>query len=78
MKVENLFLVKLRKLQKKSRGSQAKFSNECELCGGNHNVEQCPHERKFRLGTDTTSSDSKEKLSDKKSRSVDYPKTQRR
>ena len=30
------------------------------------------------MGTDTTSSDSKEKLPDGKSRSVDYPKTQRR
>ena len=33
---------------------------------------------KFSLGTDTTSSDSKEKLPDGKSKSVDYPKTQRR
>ena len=37
-----------------------------------------PHERKFSLGTDTTSSDSKEKLPDKKSKSVDYLKTPRR
>ena len=50
----------------------------CELCGGNHKVEQCPHERKFSLGMDTTSSDSKEKLPDGKSKSVDYPKTQRK
>ena len=62
----------------KSRGSQAKSNNECELCGGNHKVEQCPHERKFSLGTDTISSDSKERLPDGKSKSVDYPKTQRR
>ena len=62
----------------KPRGSQAKSSDECELCGGNHKVEQCPHERKFSLGTDTTSSDSKEKLLNGKSKSVDYPKTQRR
>ena len=55
-----------------------KSSNECELCGGNHKVEQCPHEKRFSLGTDTTSSDSKEKLPDRKSKSVDYPKTQRR
>ena len=40
--VENLFPVRLKKPQKKSRGSQAKSSNECELCGGNHKVEQCP------------------------------------
>ena len=66
------------KVPERSRGSQAKFNNECELCGGSHKVEQCPHERKFSLGTDTTSSDSKEKLLNGKSKSVDYPKTQRR
>ena len=66
------------KAPERSRGSQAKSNNECELCGGNHKVEQCPHERKFSLGTDTTSSDSKEKLPNGKSKSVDYPKTQRR
>ena len=66
------------KTPEKSKGLQAKSNNECELCGGNHKVEQCPHERKFSLGTDTTSSDSKEKLPDGKSKSVDYPKTQRR
>ena len=76
------FLGKIRNISKKapekSRGSQAKSNNECELCGGNHKVEQCPHERKFSLGTDTTSSDSREKLPNGKSKSVDYPKTQRR
>ena len=69
---------KIEKAPEKSRGSQVKSSNECELCGGNHKVEQCPHERKFSLGTDTTSSDSKEKLLNGKSKSIDYPKTQRR
>ena len=49
----------LKKAPEKPRGSQAKSNNECELCGGNHKVEQCPHERKFNLGTDTTSSDIK-------------------
>ena len=62
------------KAPEKSRGS----NNECKLCGGNHKVEQCPHERKFTLGTDTTSSDSKEKLPNSKSKSVHYPKTQRK
>ena len=66
------------KAPEKSRGSQAKSNNECELCGRNHKVEQCPHERKFSLGTDTTSSDSKEKLPNGKSKSVDYSKTQRK
>ena len=45
------------KAPEKSRGSQVKPSNECELCG--HKVEQCPHKRKFSLGKDTTSSDSR-------------------
>ena len=72
------FSGKIEKTPEKSRGSQVKSSNECELCGGNHKVEQCPHERKFSLGTDTTSSDSKEKLLNGKSKSVDYLKTQRR
>ena len=66
------------KAPEKSRSSQVKSNNECELCGGNHKVEQCPHERKFSLGTDTTSSDSKEKLPNGKSKSVDCSKTQRK
>ena len=82
MKVKNLFQIKLgtflRKPQKKSKGSQVKSNNECELCGGNHKVEQCPHERKFSLGTDTTSSDTKDKLPDGKSKSVDCSKSQRK
>ena len=65
------------KAPEKSKSSQVKPNNECELCGGNHKVEQCPHERKFSLGMDTTSSDTKEKLPDGKSKSVDYSKPQR-
>ena len=60
----------------KLKSSQAKPKNKCELCGGNHKVEQCPHERKFSLGMDTTSSDTKDKLPDSKSKSVDYSKPQ--
>ena len=55
---------------------QVKPNNECELCGGNHKAEQCPHERKFSLGMDTTSCDTKEKLPDGKSKSVDYSNPQ--
>ena len=58
----------------KSKNLQAKPKNECELCGGNHKAEQCPHERKFSLGMDTTSSDTKDKPPDCKSKSVDYLK----
>ena len=47
---------------------QTKPKIECELCGGNHKVEQCPHERKFSLGMDTTSSDMKDKLLNDKSK----------
>ena len=60
----------------KLKSSQAKPKYECELCGGNHKVEQCPHERKFSLGMDTTSSYTKDKLPNGKSKSVDYSKPQ--
>ena len=61
-----------KKVPEKSKSLQVKPKNKCELCGGNHKAEQCPHERKFSLGMDTTSSDTKEKLPDGKSKSVDY------
>ena len=64
------------KAPEKSKSLQVKPKNECELCGGNHKAEQCPHQRKFSLGMDTTSSDTKEKLPDGKSKSVDYSKPQ--
>ena len=35
------------KTPEKSKSSQVKPNNECELCGGNHKAEQCPHERKL-------------------------------
>ena len=60
----------------KSKSLQAMPKIECELCGGNHRVEQCPHERKFSLGMDTTSSDTKDRLPNGKSKSVDYSKPQ--
>ena len=60
----------------KSKSLQAMPKIECELCDGNHRVEQCPHERKFSLGMDTTSSDTKDRLPNGKSKSVDYSKPQ--
>ena len=60
----------------KSKSLQAKPKYECELCGGNHKAEQCPHERKFSLGMDTTSSDTKDKFPDGKSKRVNYSKPQ--
>ena len=44
-----------KKIPEESKHSQVKPKNECELCGGNHEAEQCPHETKFSLGMDTTS-----------------------
>ena len=60
----------------KSQSLQAMPKIECKLCGRNHRVEQCPHERKFSLGMDTTSSDTKDRLPNSKSKSVDYSKPQ--
>ena len=74
------FLGKTRDVSKvapeKSKNLQAKPKIECELCGGNHKVEQCPHERKFSSGMDTTSSDTKDRFPNSKSKSVDYSKPQ--
>ena len=60
----------------KSKNIQSISKIECELCGGNHEVDQCPHERKFSLGINTTSSDTKDRFLNGKSRSVDYSKPQ--
>ena len=60
----------------KSKNLQSKSKSECELCGGNHEVEQCPHERKFSSGMGTTSSDTKDRFPNGKSKSVDYSKPQ--
>ena len=80
MKVRNLISGKTRDVSEvapeKFRSLQAKTKIECELCGGNHRVEQCPHERKFSLGMDTTSSDTKDRLPNGKSKSVDYTRPQ--
>ena len=60
----------------KFKDLQSKSKIECELCGGNHKVEQCPHERKLSSGIDTTSSDTKDRFPNGKSKSVDYSKPQ--
>ena len=49
---------------------------ECELCGRNHEADQCPHERRFSLGINTTSPDIKDRFPNGKSRSIDYSKPQ--
>ena len=60
----------------KSKNIQSISKIECELCGGNHEAVQCPHERKFSSGINTTSSDTKDRFPNGKSRSVDYSKPQ--
>ena len=60
----------------KSKSLQAKPKIKCELCGRNHKVEQCCHEKRFSLGMDTTSFDTKDKFPNGKSKSVDYSKPQ--
>ena len=60
----------------KSRNIQSISKIECELCGGNHEVDQCPHERKFSSGMDTTSSDMRDRFPGGKSKSVDCSKPQ--
>ena len=49
---------------------------ECELCGGNHKADQCPHERRFSSEVNIIRSDGKDRFPNGKSRSVDYSKSQ--
>ena len=60
----------------KSKNIQTIPKIGCELCGGNHEVDQCPHERRFSSEINTTSSDRKGKFPNSKSRSVDYSRPQ--
>ena len=60
----------------KSKNIQSIFKIECELCGGNHEADQCPYQRRFSLGINTTSPDIKDRFPNGKSRSVDYSKLQ--
>ena len=62
MKVGNLFWVKAKDIfemvPEKSKNMQSIPKIGCELCSGNHKVDQCPHERRFSLEINTTSSES--------------------
>ena len=50
---------------------------ECELCGGNHEADQCPHESRFsQLGIDATRPNTRDRFPKGKSRSIDYSKPQ--
>ena len=60
----------------KSKHIQTIPKIECELCGGNHEADQCPHERRFSSGKITTRLDIKNRFPNGKSRSIDYSKPQ--
>ena len=48
---------------------------ECELCGGNHGTDQCPHESRFsQLGKDASRPKTRNRFPKGKSRSIDYLK----
>ena len=73
----------LRKAKDVSKGIPEKPKNiqsiskiECESCGGNHEADQCPHERRFSSEINTTNPDRKDRLPNGKSRSIDYSKPQ--
>ena len=52
---------------------------ECELCGGNHETDQCPHESRFsQLGKDASRLKTRNRFPKGKSRSIDYLKPQRK
>ena len=55
----------------KSKNIQTIPKIECELCGGNHEADQCPHERRFSSGKNTTRLDIKDRFPNGKSRIVD-------
>ena len=60
----------------KSKKIQSIPKIECELCGGNHEADQCPHERRFSSEINTTHSNRKGRFPNGESRSVDYSKPQ--
>ena len=56
---------------------QSIFKVECELCGGNHETDQCPHESRFsQLGKDASRPNTRNRFPKGKSRSIDYSKPQ--
>ena len=64
-------------IPEKSKNIQSISKIECELCGGNHEADQCPHESRFsQLGINTTRPDTKDRFPKGKSRSIDYSKPQ--
>ena len=80
MKIGNLSQVKLKMFSEivpeRSKNIQSLPKIERELCGGNHEVDQCPHERRFSSGIIITRPDTKDRFPNGKSRSIDYSKPQ--
>ena len=64
-------------IPEKPKNIQSISKIECELCGGNHEADQCPHESRFsQLGINTTRPDTRDRFPKGKSRSIDYSKPQ--
>ena len=52
---------------------------QCELCGGNHEIDQCPHASRFsQLGRDASRSKTNGRFPKGKSKSIDYYKPQKK
>ena len=52
---------------------------QCELCGGNHGTNQCPHASRFsQLGKDASRPKAKSRFSRGKSKSIDYLKPKKK
>ena len=64
-------------IPEKPKNIQSISKIECELCGGNHEADQCPHESRFsQLGINATRPDTRDRFPKGKSRSMDYSKPQ--
>ena len=64
-------------IPERPKNVQSMFKAECELCGGNHKTDQCPHESRFsQLGKDASRPNTRNRFPKGKSRSIDYSKPQ--
>ena len=64
-------------IPEKTKNVQLISKIECELCGGNHEADQCPHESRFgQLRIDATKPNIRNRFLKGKSRSIDYSKPQ--
>ena len=66
-------------IPERSKNVQLISNVECELCGGNHGTDQCPHESRFsQLGKDASRPKTRNRFPKGKIRSIDYLKPQRK